>query len=46
MDLDNTPHIPFFRPISDELQETGYALLLTARYAFQVSELANYGGCF
>jgi len=42
IDLDNTPHIPFFRPIIDELKERGYRVRLTARDAFQVCDLADY----
>ena len=42
IDLDNTPHIPFFRPIIDELIERGYQVKITARDAFQVYELADY----
>ncbi len=41
IDLDNSPHVPFFRPIIRELRERGYSLLLTARDAFQVSELTK-----
>ena len=33
IDLDNTPHIPFFRPIIRELEHRGYTVLLTARDA-------------
>jgi uncharacterized protein len=42
IDLDNTPHIPFFRPIIDELNQRGYQVKLTARDAFQVCDLADY----
>ena len=41
IDLDNSPHVPFFRPIINELQARGCALLLTARDAFQVAELTK-----
>ena len=41
IDLDNSPHVPFFRPIIGELQSRGYSVVLTARDAFQVSELTN-----
>lgn len=41
IDLDNSPHVPFFRPIIEELRERGYPLVLTARDAFQVSELTK-----
>jgi len=42
IDLDNTPHIPFFRPIIAELNERGYLVRLTARDAYQVCDLADY----
>src|SRR3954467_812378 len=41
IDLDNSPHVPFFAPIIDELQNYGYATVLTARDCFQVRELAD-----
>jgi uncharacterized protein len=41
IDLDNTPHVPFFRPIIRELERAGFDVLLTARDAFQVCELAD-----
>jgi predicted glycosyltransferase len=41
IDLDNTPHVPFFAPIIDELRSRGYPVLVTARDAFQVCELAS-----
>ncbi len=41
VDLDNTPHVVFFEPILDELRSRGYPLLVTARDAFQVCELAD-----
>jgi uncharacterized protein len=44
IDLDNTPHVPFFRPIMRELEKSGHAVLLTARDAFQVWELAQHLG--
>jgi predicted glycosyltransferase len=39
IDIDNSPHVPFFQPIIKELREERYSLTLTARNAFQVSEL-------
>lgn len=42
IDLDNTPHIPFFRPIIDELNHRGYQVKVTARDAFQVYDLADH----
>ena len=41
IDLDNSPHVPFFSPIIDELEKSGYSVLLTARDCFQVHELAD-----
>lgn len=42
IDLDNTPHIPFFRPIIDELKARGFRVKITARDAYQVCDLADY----
>lgn len=44
IDLDNTPHVPFFIPIKRELERRGYTVVLTARDAFQVFELARRSG--
>ena len=44
IDLDNSPHVPFFAPIIDRLRERGYRVLLTARDAYQVRELADLFG--
>lgn len=44
IDLDNTPHVPFFLPIIRELNKKGYAVVTTARDAFQVCELATLHG--
>ncbi|MEC4749592.1 DUF354 domain-containing protein [Methylomicrobium sp. Wu6] len=44
IDLDNTPHVPFFKPIIRELEKQGHNVILTARDAFQVCELANLVG--
>lgn len=41
IDLDNSPHVPFFAPIIRELQSRGYSIHLTARDAFQVKELVE-----
>jgi hypothetical protein len=41
IDLDNTPHVPFFEPIIEELEARGFPLLVTARDAFQVCDLAH-----
>jgi PST family polysaccharide transporter len=44
IDLDNSPHVPFFHPIVDELRASGHTILLTARDAFQVTDLARLHG--
>lgn len=44
IDLDNTPHVPFFRPIIRELRARGFELLVTGRDAFQVRDLAKRMG--
>ena len=41
IDLDNSPHVPFFAPIVEELKKRGYSVTLTARNAYQVCELAD-----
>ncbi len=44
IDLDNSPHVPFFRPIIEELRKRGHEVFLTARDAYQVRELMQYYG--
>jgi predicted glycosyltransferase len=44
IDLDNSPHVPFFAPIAEELERRGYPVLFTARDCFQVRELADLVG--
>jgi len=44
IDLDNTPHVPFFEPIMREFRARGYEVLCTARDAFQVCDLARQRG--
>jgi len=41
IDLENSPHVPFFAPIIEELEKRGYSLLVTARDRLQVCELAD-----
>jgi predicted glycosyltransferase len=41
IDLDNSPHVPFFAPIIDELQRRDYSVVLTARDCFQVGALVD-----
>jgi len=41
IDLDNSPHVPFFRPIINELEKRGFRILITARDNAQTCELAD-----
>ncbi len=42
IDLDNSPHVPFFIPIVKELEKRGHSVFLTTRDCFQVCSLADY----
>lgn len=42
IDLDNSPHVPFFVPILKELENRGHTIILTTRDRFQVCGLADY----
>jgi predicted glycosyltransferase len=42
IDLDNSPHVPFFLPIIEELQKRGHRVILTARDSYQVCELLDF----
>ncbi|MBL7093228.1 DUF354 domain-containing protein [candidate division KSB1 bacterium] len=44
IDLDNTPHVPFFKPIIEKLEQNGIEVFITARDRFQVCELADLHG--
>lgn len=44
IDLENTPHVPFFRPIIEELDRRGYSTFLTARDCSQTCGLADLLG--
>ena len=44
IDLENSPHVPFFRPIIDELKRREYTVEVSARDCFQVSGLAERSG--
>ena len=44
IDLDNSPHVPFFRPIIKELNGRGFQVTVTARDCFQVCGLADLLG--
>ena len=39
IDLDNSPHVPLFLPIIEELERRNYQVFLTARNSYQVCEL-------
>lgn len=41
IDLDNSPHVLFFKPIIEALNSRGYKVYTTARDAFQVKELVK-----
>jgi uncharacterized protein len=42
IDIDNSPHVPFFIPIIEELEARGLQLVLTARNMYQVCELLDF----
>lgn len=42
LDIDNSPHVPFFGPIINELKKHDIELLLTARNMYQVCELLEF----
>src|SRR5712692_1904518 len=44
IDIDNSPHVPFFLPIIRELQSRDIGLMLTARDTYQVCDLIKYFG--
>ena len=44
IDLDNSPHVPFFAPIIKKVKKRGYTVTLTARDCFQVCGLADLHG--
>jgi predicted glycosyltransferase len=44
IDLDNSPHVPLFAPIISELEGRGFEVVVTARDAFQVKDLAEFYG--
>ena len=43
-DLDNSAHVPLFKPIIDELSHRGYDCMVTSRDCFQVAGLAKLHG--
>lgn len=44
IDLDNSPHVPFFKPIINKLTDDGFSVLLTARDCAQTCRLADLSG--
>lgn len=42
IDLDNSPHVPFFIPIMKELEKKGHTVIVTTRDCFQVCSLADH----
>lgn len=44
IDLDNSPHVPFFVPIVETLRDEGYEVIVTARDAYQVCDLIEFYG--
>jgi uncharacterized protein len=44
IDFENTPHVLFFKPIIQKLNERGYIVIVTARDYAQVYSLANLFG--
>ena len=44
IDLDNSPHVPFFKPIIEELEKRGISIVVTVRDCFQVCGLADLLG--
>jgi uncharacterized protein len=41
IDLDNSPHVPFFRPIIKDLEKKGFSFVITVRECAQTAELAD-----
>lgn len=41
IDLDNSPHVPLFRPVVPKLEERGYKVVLSARRCSQVCGIAD-----
>jgi uncharacterized protein len=42
IDIENSPHVPFFLPIIEELEKEGIELVLTARNMYQTCELLEF----
>ncbi len=41
IDMDNSPHVPFFKPIFKELEKRGHDVMITARDCSQVCGIAD-----
>ena len=42
IDIDNSPHVPFFKPIMQKLEKQGFEIILTARDTYQVCDLLKF----
>lgn len=42
IDIDNSPHVPFFKPIMQKLEGRGFEIILTARDTYQVCDLLKF----
>lgn len=42
IDIDNSPHVPFFKPIMRKLEKQGFEIILTARDTYQVCDLLKF----
>ena len=42
IDIDNSPHVPFFKPIMQKLESQGFEIILTARDTYQVCDLLKF----
>jgi len=42
IDLENSPHVPFFKPIISELERRGFTVMVTCRDAYQTRDLADF----
>jgi len=42
IDIDNSPHVPLYIPIIDQLEKQGVEVILTARDMYQVCELLEF----
>ena len=42
IDIDNSPHVPFFIPIIEELKERGHEVIVTGRDIYQVRDLLKF----